>query len=87
MRNWKELKTNYYGSKESGSKKLLPVRNYYVDVTTGELLSYEKVYMAVPKLYTIINHIIKYYDNVIYQGIERTIECKPRNPNGETSKS
>lgn len=75
MKNWHELKSNYYGSRESGSKQLLPVIDMYVDVTTGEVLNYKLVHLE--GKYRTINAKTQYYDDIINQRFERTVECEP----------
>lgn len=77
MKNYKELKLRYYGSKEMGTLTRVPIVDIYVDVTTGEVLNYKRVHLE--GKYRTINAKTKYYDNILNQRFERTVECEPAN--------
>lgn len=63
----------YREKDESGQTIVWPVRTFYVDVHTGELITYQDVYIKGKYITRRIK--TKIYEAITNRYIERTIEC------------
>lgn len=78
MNTYMKALMRYKNKEENGHPQNgWPVKNTWVDITTGEIITYQNVYME--GKYKSIKFNTKRYDDTINRYTERTIECEPTN--------